>query len=311
MFVAQTVAVLGVTGQVGVEVAKSLGKSGHRVVGVTRGGEKHETILNELADFLAEVRVVDDVCDVSQLTLALKDVEVVVVCIGGGPEVMQNVQNAVLAAGEAANIRRLVPSEFGIDTKNLSEDELGPIAMKKVFQRRLKASTIPEGTWIFAGGMFDYLLLNFRFYDELVAYGDLDSQFVTHHIKDIGAITAMAAVDPRLANEYLQIDYNSITTRYVLNELKKNYPDRINLNDVKYVDADEIQRRFQSGATTLEKKGDEPEAFRMLLNKLIYVDGRMSTPSDVEILKATEMYPNYEYVRVQDALKDESFVFDA
>lgn len=80
---------------------------------------------------------------------------------------------------------------------------------------------------------------------------------------------------------------------------------------MKYVDAAEIQRRFESGSTALEKKGDEPEVFRMLLNKLIYVDGRMSTPSDPEIRKASEIYPNYAYVSVADALKDESFVFGA
>lgn len=60
-----------------------------------------------------------------------------------------------------------------------------------------------------SASIFDYFVLNLRFFDKITTFGDLDMPIYTHEIQDIGRCAAMALTDDRTLNKCVKMDWNA------------------------------------------------------------------------------------------------------
>ncbi|WP_423462917.1 NAD(P)-dependent oxidoreductase [Promicromonospora sp. MS192] len=126
------IAVVGASGRTGRELVRAATAAGHEVVAVVRDPSR-------LADRPDEVRVAD-ASDVAALTAAFQGVDAVASCLGPvpgeSPHVLRDGITAVLAAMDAAGVRRLVAisaSGWLVD----GDDPLSRYVAKPILKRAL------------------------------------------------------------------------------------------------------------------------------------------------------------------------------
>lgn len=280
-------AVIGATGFIGSPISFAVLEADHECVLVTRSRiGKNEALIAQYEQLGAEIQVAspDDV-SVMRGVLAGTDV---VVCAMGEPGIYGRVEYEILAAAQAAGVKRFIPNEFGIDTLRLPYGSGALFDEKKRFQEALISSGMAY-TIIFNGGAFDYFLPNLRVYDAITTYGDdFEVPYYTHARADIAAITVRAAMDQRCENQYIHLKHNLVTQNQVLQELTANFPD------------DEFPRAHVPSEEILDGTHE--------VNAAIWINGHCSK-ADPRSMDAAELFPDYRFASTSDALGDPEFVF--
>ena len=302
------VAVLGATGQVGTPLAHGLLANGHKVVAITRGrSARNEAKLRALEELGAELAFCEDLSDVDGLAPLLEGCEVLVASVAAEETFLVEVQPKVLEAAIKAGVKRFVPNEFGAHTQGLPMGAGVVFDHKKRFQEKLFASGL-DWTLYYNGGIFDYFLPNLRFFEKITTFGDLDLPLYTHHVRDIGAVAALAVVDPRAAKRCVQVDYNVLSQRQMLELLKQCWPDypfEYQHYSTEYI----VRMKEEAGDEVSAKQGAETDKERWGINYVCYVAGKLATFNDIT-LRATELYPDYQCIKPIEMLQDPTFVFE-
>ena len=166
-----------------------------------------------------------------------------------------------------------------------------------------------DWTFIYNGVIFDYMVPNFRMWDKITTFGDVNIELTTHDLGDIVTIAAMAVTDDRTVNKAVQISANKVTQAGMIEKLQKNWPDRI--TDIDHISSEEIiDKKVNSDPDKISAKGGfEPDQERYGINYVVYVIGKLFGENRSDTLLAQELYPDYKFKTPEEAMKDVAFVF--
>jgi len=210
-----------------------------------------------------------------------------VICAMGEAAIYGQVEYRILEAALNAGVKRFIPNEFGLDTLRLPRGTGRLFDEKQKFQQALKESGM-HFTIVFNGGIFDFFLPNLRFYDAITTFGnDFDVPYYTHSRTDLAAITIRAAVDSRCENQYIHLKHNLVTQRQVLELLEKNFP------------GNEFPRAHVTQEEILDGTHEVKAA--------IWINGHAGK-SDPRSLDPSDLFPDYNFEVVGDALSNRGFV---
>lgn len=302
------VAVVGATGQFGHPLTLNLAAAGASVMAISRKrSAKNASRLAALEAAGCELGFCEDPADESSLIGLFEGCDSVVMVTQASPQSLSNQDPLYLAAAAKAGVRRFIPNEFGAHTLGMTAGISELFDAKKAMQQRIDAAGL-EKTLIYPGLNFDYCLPNYRFWNEITTFGDLDLPLVTHHISDIGALSAKIILDPRTAGKAVQLYYNRLTQREMLSELRKNWPDQD--FPVKHVSTESILEDMKHGSDQVTAKaGVKTDRERAQINYVCYVSGEVTNIDDPDTLNASELYPEFVYKTPAEMLSDRHFVF--
>lgn len=302
------VAVVGARGQIGRVLCKNLLEMGHfvKLIGRTDNIDAEELFGEELAKN-TETIICNNIEDEDEVARAIIGCDVFVAAIAANEYTVTKVEPIWLNACIKAGVNRFVPSEFGCHTRSLNIGDGSLFDHKKALHDKIFASGI-DWTFIYNGYIFDYFIPNFRFYEEITTYGKLDLLIPTHDIEDIGRFAALAVTDDRTANKCVQMDYQ-FTTQNELLELTKKYWGDYPLVYKHYSEAYIKKMKDIDNDNVTAKKGVETDKERWGINNVVFVIGKMHAFTD-ETVRATELYPDFKYRLVEDAIKRPEFFFD-
>ncbi|KAK3385416.1 hypothetical protein B0H63DRAFT_472888 [Podospora didyma] len=203
----KTVAVLGGTGNLGPFIVQELLSAGFSVTGVTREASTNST--PKFPEGLDIKRV--DYTSFDALKAAFEGQDAVVSVVGG-PGVPA--QKIAVDAAVAAGVKRFIPSEFGINTRNVRGQPIakiigGKIAIVDYLQEVAKEH--PEFSWtgLSTGLFFDWALergtLSFNLKDKTASIVDSGNEkWQASNLPQIGKSVAAILNHPdETANKYL------------------------------------------------------------------------------------------------------------
>ncbi|TRX91568.1 hypothetical protein FHL15_007573 [Xylaria flabelliformis] len=262
----KNVAVVGGSGNLGPAVVNELVDAGFEVTVLTRG--------SSTSTFPAGVASkAVDYTSVESLTSALQGQDAVVSIIAS---VAVAGQKPLVDAAVAAGVRRIIPSEFGINTRFLGKEPIGAILQGKIQTLNYiheKSKQNPSFTWtgISTGLFFDWGLehgsigLN-KDTKTATIYDSGDEPYQASNLPHIGkAIAAVLKNLEKTVNRYISIASFNPTQNQVLEIVEKITGTKWTVNKLP---ASEQQ---QIGVEKLSK-GDY-SAFSNFLRKRIFEDG--------------------------------------
>lgn len=304
----QTVALIGINGQVGTPLAQNLLALGHELIALVRP-ESNNTELSRWETAGVIIRPVADMADVDTVAEALTGAETLICAVPASKHIITELEPIWLEASLKAGINRFVPSEFGSHTQNIAVSEGVMFDSKKWLHKKIFESGI-GWTLFYNGGFFDYFLPNLRFFQEITTFGDLSFPIYTHDINDIGRFAALALTDDRTLNHCVQMDYSALSQQEMLDHLRANYPEAPFV--YKHYSSAYINRaRYQSSDKITAKKGAETDQERWGINYVNYVQNKLVAFNE-STLRATDLYPDFQLSRTpEQALADPAFVFEA
>lgn len=302
------VAVVGATGQFGHPLALQLAAAGASVVAVSRKrSPRNASQLAALEAAGCELGFCEDPADEDALVRLFDGCDSVVMVTQASPESLNQLDPLYLAAASQAGVRRFIPNEFGAHTLGMSAGISELFDAKKAMQQRIDAAGL-EKTLIYPGLNFDYCLPNYRFWNEITTFGDLDLPLVTHHISDIGKLAAKIILDPRTAGKAVQLYHNRLSQREMLGLLRTSWPDRE--FPTKHISTASILEDMKHGSDAVTAKaGVETDRERAQINYVCYVSGEVTNIDQADTLNASELYPDFVYQTPAEMLSDRHFVF--
>lgn len=303
------VAVVGATGQIGFGLSSNLLKLGHSLTAVTRTrNERNEAKLGRLEAQGARVVACGGYDNREKLVEAFKGCDIVVVAMRVNATIVRTVEPIILEAANEAGVKRFVPDEFGCHTLLVDYGDGLLFDAKKELHQKIFDSDM-DWTFVYNGVIFDYMVPNFRMWEKITTFGEVDLELATHDIRDITAIAARAVVDERTLNKAVQLSANKITQRRMIDLLRANWPDHV--QDVEHISSQQIVwLRDNSDPVKISAKGGfEPDRERYGINYVVYVAGKLFAEDREDTLLAQDLYPDYEFRTPEEALADKRFVF--
>ncbi|KAI0544808.1 hypothetical protein F4679DRAFT_511334 [Xylaria curta] len=262
----KNVAVVGGSGNLGRAAVHELVDAGFAVTVLTR-----ENSTSAIPDGVASKAV--DYTSVESLTSALQGQDALVSVIA---TVAVAGQRPLVDAAVAAGVRRIIPSEFGINTRFLGKEPIGAILQGKIQTLNYiheKSKQNPSFTWtgISTGLFFDWGLPHGsigldKATKTATIYDSGDEPYQASNLPHIGkAIAAVLKNPEQTVNRYISIASFNPTQNQVLEITEKITGEKWTVNRLP---ASEQQ---QIGVEKLSK-GDY-SAFSNFLRKRVYGDG--------------------------------------
>ncbi len=300
------VAVIGATGTIGAAVSGALLERGATVLAISRG-ESQENVVSRarLAASGAELRDIADLADVDALAALLRGADALVVAIRASPRIIPATEPSILAAALRAGVGRFVPDDFGTHSMATPYGVSAHFDEKKRFHEALDASGM-AWTVIYPGGIAEYFLPNLRPPATVYAWGDRTLRLPMHTLRDIGAITARAVLDPRTAGHAVQLYANLLSADELLATLALRWPGRTYRLDV--LTSEQLEHRHRHGeADPGNARLSEREI--MGISYANYVLGLLGAPDHPGTLDAGALYPDHAFEDPRELLADPGFVF--
>lgn len=296
--------VLGGTGYIGKFIIEASAKAGHPTFALIRESTVSHPEKSKLIESFKNSGVTllyGDLADHESLVKAIKQVDVVISTLGGAQ--VDDQVKLIAAIKEAGNIKRFLPSEFGIDVDRHHAVE--PVAsffgQKAKIRRAIEAERIPY-TYISSNAFAGYFLPTLGQQnvtspprDKVVILGDGNVKGVYVTEEDIGAYTIKAVDDPRTLNKivYFKPPANVLT----FNELVSLWENKIKSTLEKiYVPEDQLLKSIQESPF--------PANLMLALGHSMSVKGDC-TNFEIEPsfgVEASEIYPEVKYTTVDNYL---------
>ena len=195
----QTVLLAGATGMLGSRIAHHLlHQPEARVWLLARAGDAAKrAALGPLLSRGAEI-IEGDLADHASLDRATQGVDVIVSAVQGGPDVIVDGQVALAEIGRRNGVRRILPSDFGLDLFNATPGEHMMFDMRRLADERIAAAGIEhvhvlQGAFmeLFGPGMgtMDYDAATVTF------WGDGKQPIEVTSIEDTARVAARVALD--------------------------------------------------------------------------------------------------------------------
>lgn len=296
--------VIGGTGYIGKFVVEASAKEGHPTYALVR----NETLSNPakasvLDNFktLGVNLVSGDLNDHESLVEAIKQVDVVISTVGGFQ--LADQVKIIDAIKEAGNVKRFLPSEFGIDVDRTSavEPAKSIFAIKSQIRREVEAAGIPY-TYVSSNNFAGYFLPTFNQpgatappRDKVAILGDGNARAAYNKEEDIGTFTIRAVDDPRTLNKTLYIKPPG--TLYSFNDLVSLWEKKIGKTlEKEYVPEEQVLKNIQDSPP--------PVNVYLAIAHAILLKGEEDN-FEIESsfgVEATELYPDVKYTSVDEYL---------
>jgi uncharacterized protein YbjT (DUF2867 family) len=293
--------VLGGTGYIGKFIVEASAKAGHPTFALVRESTLSHPDKSKLIESFKSHGVTllyGDLNDHESLVKAIKQVDIVISALGG-PQIDDQI-NLIAAIKEAGNIKRFLPSEFGIDVDGHSavEPAAGFLEKKVKIRRAIEAEGIPY-TYICSYAFAGYFLPTLAQQnvtapprDKVVILGEGNVKGVYVKEDDVGTYTIKAVDDPRTLNKTVHIKppANILT----FNELVSLWENKIGKTlDKIHVPEAQILKNIQDSPF--------PVNFLLSLSHYMLVKGGC-TQSGANGVEASELYPEVKYTTVDNYL---------
>ncbi|KAH6834162.1 hypothetical protein C2S53_018839 [Perilla frutescens var. hirtella] len=232
-----------------------------------------------------------------KLVSVIKEVDVVISAVAF-PQVLDQfkILEAIKVAG---NVKRFLPSDFGVEEDKISVLPPFEAALnkKRKIRRAIEEAKIPY-TFVSAncfGSYFvNYLLHPSDPKDEITVYGSGEAKFVMNYEEDIGLYTIKVATDPRTCNR--TVIYRPSTNILTQHELISKWEAKTGRNFKKiYLLEEEV--------VALSEKLPEPDNIPVAIMHSLFIKGVTTnydfSENDVE---ASTLYPDLKFMTVDDLL---------
>ncbi|XP_057449368.1 isoflavone reductase-like protein [Lotus japonicus] len=296
--------VLGGTGYIGKFIVEASVKEGHPTFALVRESTVSHPDKSKLIESFKSQGVTllyGDLTDHESLVKAIKQVDVVISTVGG-PQIDDQLK-LIAAIKEAGNIKRFLPSEFGLDVDrhHAVEPVVSFFEQKVKIRRAVEAAGIPY-TYVSSNAFAGFFLptlwqqnVTAPPRDMVVILGDGDVKGVYVKEEDVGTYTIKAVDDPRTLNKilYLRPPANVLS----FNELVSLWENKIKSTiDKTYVPEDQLLKSIQESPF--------PANLELALGHSMLVKGDATNfvidSSFGE--EASELYPDVKYTSVGDYL---------
>ncbi|XP_066305964.1 isoflavone reductase homolog IRL-like [Miscanthus floridulus] len=301
--------VVGGTGYLGRHVVAASARLGHPTLALVRDTAPSDpakaTLLKSFQD--AGVTLLEgDLDDQASLVSAVKAADVVISTVGA-PQIADQTR-LVAAIKEAGNVKRFIPSEFGLDADR--SDAVEParsmfITNKAAIRRAVEAAGVPY-TYVLVGYFFGYGLPSIGQVvvaqappaDKALVLGDGDTKVVFVDEADIATYTVLAADDPRAENKTLRIGPPTNTLSH--NQLLALWETKTGKTFQRvHLPEDAVLRRIQEASVPVPL-----DIIYLSLGHATHIKGEhtkfeMDPSSEVD---ANELYPDVKYTTVDDYL---------
>lgn len=207
--------IIGATGYIGRHIANASISAGHPTYLLLRyagnsNPEKQELVRQYTAKGATILN--GGLEDYETLVEAIKKVDVVISAVGH--PALADQMMLISAIQEAGNIKRFLPSEFGIDVdRNLNKPLAEMLQVKRQVRRAVEQSKIPY-TFVSCNNTFGFFLTNLTQTgmgytspprDKVIMYGDGTTKAVYVAEEDMGTYIIKAVDDPRTLNKIMYI----------------------------------------------------------------------------------------------------------
>lgn len=290
----QTILLVGATGMLGGRIAHHLAEqSDARLRLLIRDG-LHNKKLKSLEPLIARgVEIVaGDLADAESLDKATQGVDVIVSAVQGGPDIIINGQVALAEAGKRNGVRRILPSDFGLDLFKATKGE-HPAFNWRAEADEVIAATGIEHIHMLQGGFMEMFgrgspLVD---YDQGIVqfWGKGDEQIEITSVDDTARMTVQVALDPSVTSGKFAFYGDKLSFNEVADIAEKRTGKsfkRISLGD-------EAQLR---SAIAEAKKSDFAQSI-MLAYQLYMLNGQTSL-EDIQ----NDRYPNIKLTGFADFL---------
>ncbi|XP_030465543.1 isoflavone reductase homolog A622-like isoform X1 [Syzygium oleosum] len=297
--------IIGGTGYIGKYLVEASRKAGYPTYALVREStasnpEKLELIGRFKSSGVS--LIYGDIDNRESLVMAIKQVEVVISAVGPG---QQSDQFKIIAAiKEAGNIKRFLPSEFGVDVDltNAVEPAASLIRIKAKVRRATEAEGIPF-TYVVSHGFAGYYLSNLGqigakvpLRDKITILGDGNTKVIILKEEDIATYTIKAVGDPRTLNKILYMSPPANIPSF--NEIISLWERKIGSTLEKtYILEDELLKNIR----------ESPFPINMILSvsHSAFVKGDHAANYDINAsigAEASELYPEVKYTTVDECL---------
>jgi uncharacterized protein YbjT (DUF2867 family) len=300
------VLIVGATGHLGRHFVPALRRNGHEVVMLLRRDRRGER--NALIKSLVQqgaILVEGDLQDPRSLEQVCSEVDGVVSCIGHRPDHL-NLQVALArAAAGSRRVQRIVPSQFGIDSRTYRRARVDHGDTKRALQQEFDACGMPV-TYVHINGLatawaasLGQLGLKSPPRTQVEVYGDGNTRFSMVAPEDVAFYTVRALFDLRTANRHVLI--SPLENRLSQNELIAMWEARAKSKlDRRTISAREIDNRISVLANDPGKFG---ELSSMQLIRAAWIDGLGDGRRQPDVLELTELYPDMNYETIAHYLE--------
>ncbi|KAL2348537.1 hypothetical protein Fmac_002537 [Flemingia macrophylla] len=295
--------VLGGTGYIGKFIVKASAEAGHPTFALVRETTLSHPDKSKLIETFKTSGVTllyGDLSEHESLVKAIKQVDVVISTVGGGQ--VDDQVKIIAAIKEAGNIKRFLPSEFGLDADRQSHavEPAATLFNKKVkIRRAIEAEGIPF-TYVCSYAFAGYFLSNLAQQnltapprDKVVILGDGNVKGIYVTEENVAAYTIKAVDDPRTLNKTLHLrpPANVLT----FNELVSLWENKIKTTLHKiYIPEDELLKKIQESSF--------PTNLVLALGHLSMVTVDSISFDPALGVEASELYPEVKYTTADDYL---------
>ncbi|GMJ06987.1 hypothetical protein like AT1G75280 [Hibiscus trionum] len=296
--------IIGGTGYIGKFIVEASAKEGHPTFALVRESTLSDPVKGKIIDNFKNLGVqllIGDLYDHESLVKAIKQVDVVISTVGS-MQIADQVK-IIAAIKEAGNVKRFLPSEFGmdVDLNNAVEPAKSAFGLKAQIRRAIEAEGIPY-TYVPVNCFAGYFLPTLSQpgatsppRDKVVILGDGNPKAVFNHEPDIGTYTIKTVDDPRTLNKTLFVRPPKNT--YSFNELVALWEKLIGSSLEKtYVPEEQLLKQIQESPI--------PINIVLAISHSVFVNG---DGTNFEIkpeigFEASELYPEVKYTTVEDTL---------
>ncbi|XP_073126967.1 isoflavone reductase-like protein [Henckelia pumila] len=296
--------IIGGTGSIGKFVLEASVKSGHPTFALFRESTISDSIKGKIVEGFKNSGVtilIGDLNDHESLVKAIKQVDVVISTVGRSQ--LTDQVKIVVAIKEAGNVKRFLPSEYGIDVDRdrAVEPAKSVTETKAQIRRAVEAQGIPYTyvtSYYFASYSLSTLIqpgATAPPRDKVIILGDGNVNAVFNCDHDIATYTIKAVDDPRTLNKILYI--KPPKNIYSFNDLVSLWEKKIGKTlEKEYVPEEQILKQIAEAPNYISK-------FLLSLNHSIFVNGGHTNEIDPTFgVEASELYPEVEYKTVEEYL---------
>ncbi|KAJ3085240.1 hypothetical protein HK102_000190 [Quaeritorhiza haematococci] len=266
-----TVAVFGAFGTVGPHIVRALLDSNQfaTVKLISRkGGKRIDSLADEFTKKGAQFVELNNAEDHNELVQAFKGIQVVIMAIGGFN--MLEVQTRYINAAKEAGVKRIYPTEFGIESAKHTGHPV--MKMKADTFEVLKKSGL-EYTIVSTGlftEFFPWLISLDKSAKTALIQGTGDESISTTPLAVIGQVVAQSINKPESKNSTVFTPVGSITIKEAIALAEEVVGDKIS---VTYVDP----------VKTIEEKPESMDAFAAFVTSRCYLETSHLSRYDVKV----------------------------
>jgi uncharacterized protein YbjT (DUF2867 family) len=304
---AKHILVVGSTGRLGRHFVDVLVREGHQVTALVRDDGDPRGDRDALLDrFAADgVKVVPGALDdAASLDRACEGVSEIVSCVDHRPDHLLQQAALAQAAARAGTVQRIIPSQFGIDSRLYGEARVDHGDAKRAVQDKFAEAGVPV-TFIHTNGLaaewvgsLGQLGLARPPQEEVEVYGEGETKFSTVAIEDVARFGVRALFDPAAANRHVVIipPENLLSQNQLIALWDRKAGVRLNRRTITL---EALDARIAALSQDPTKR---PQLAMSQLVRAAWIDGLGDGRRLPDVLDAVQAYPDVNYVRASDYL---------